>query len=104
MAQRKAKGDLSTNVTMATGFLNAVQRLSQHDPHHDLLLQLEHVARVVLLKASKLEQSMLQQRAKLHWLKGGDQCCKIFFRKVAARRASQKIFQITNTYGHVLTE
>ncbi|KAL0300237.1 UNVERIFIED_CONTAM: putative ribonuclease H protein [Sesamum angustifolium] len=33
---------------------------------------------------------MLQQRAKIQWLKGGDQCSRIFFRKVAMRRASKK--------------
>ncbi|KAL0420940.1 UNVERIFIED_CONTAM: hypothetical protein Slati_3116900 [Sesamum latifolium] len=42
---------------------------------------------------------MLQQRAKIQWLKGGDQCSKIFFCKVAARRASLKVFHITNGQG-----
>ncbi|KAL0444895.1 UNVERIFIED_CONTAM: hypothetical protein Slati_2212200 [Sesamum latifolium] len=47
---------------------------------------------------------MLQQRAKIQWLKGGDQCTKIFFRKVAMRRAAQRIFQIPDAHGNLLTE
>ncbi|KAL0386416.1 UNVERIFIED_CONTAM: hypothetical protein Slati_4546200 [Sesamum latifolium] len=37
---------------------------------------------------------MLQQRAKLQWLKGGDHCMRIFFRRVANRRARMRVFQI----------
>ncbi|KAL0345603.1 UNVERIFIED_CONTAM: hypothetical protein Sradi_4391600 [Sesamum radiatum] len=95
-AKRKEKGDLSDNVSKAKQFLNTVKRLLSVDRHSDLLLTLERVAKLVLQKASKLELSMLQQRAKIQWLKGGDQCSKIFFRKVAVRRASLKVFQITN--------
>ncbi|KAL0354347.1 UNVERIFIED_CONTAM: hypothetical protein Sangu_1016000 [Sesamum angustifolium] len=61
--QRRCKGDLAMNVKLAVGFL-----------------------RLVYLKASKFEQVMLRQRVKLQWLKGGDQCSRIFFRRVATRR------------------
>ncbi|KAL0297907.1 UNVERIFIED_CONTAM: putative ribonuclease H protein [Sesamum calycinum] len=54
-------------------------------------------------RASKLEQNMLQQRAKIQWLKGGDQCSRIFFRKVAMRRAAKRVFQIMNEAGRTLT-
>ncbi|KAL0386698.1 UNVERIFIED_CONTAM: hypothetical protein Slati_4586800 [Sesamum latifolium] len=47
---------------------------------------------------------MLHQRAKIAWMKGGDQCNRIFFRKVAKRRASNRVFQITDDGGWVLTE
>ncbi|KAL0285647.1 UNVERIFIED_CONTAM: Retrovirus-related Pol polyprotein from type-2 retrotransposable element R2DM, partial [Sesamum radiatum] len=46
---------------------------------------------------------MLHQRAKMAWMKGGDQCSRIFFRRVAKRRASNRVFQITNSEGQVLT-
>ncbi|KAL0282049.1 UNVERIFIED_CONTAM: hypothetical protein Sradi_7273900 [Sesamum radiatum] len=47
---------------------------------------------------------MLQQRAKLRWLKYGDQCSKVFFRKINARRAQQRVFQITTQSGQLLTD
>ncbi|KAL0295720.1 UNVERIFIED_CONTAM: hypothetical protein Sangu_3187900 [Sesamum angustifolium] len=51
-----------------------------------------------------MEVNMLKQRAKLAWLKGGDNCSKIFFRKINARRASQRVYQIQNDDGHILTD
>ncbi|KAL0287556.1 UNVERIFIED_CONTAM: hypothetical protein Sradi_7121700 [Sesamum radiatum] len=46
---------------------------------------------------------MLHQRAKMAWLKDGDQCSRIFFRKVAKRRASKRVFQINTADGRPLT-
>ncbi|KAL0444884.1 UNVERIFIED_CONTAM: hypothetical protein Slati_2211100 [Sesamum latifolium] len=59
---------------------------------------------MILRLATRLEQNMLHQRAKIAWMKGGDQCSRIFFWKVAKRRSSKKVFQITNSGGQVLTE
>ncbi|KAL0411512.1 UNVERIFIED_CONTAM: putative ribonuclease H protein [Sesamum latifolium] len=102
--QRRGKGDLSKNVAEAKEFLKTAQQLLDLDYCNELLLLLERVARIVILKATKLEQIMLQQWAKVQWLKGGDQCTKIFFRKIAVRRASQKIFRINSTTGHTIVE
>ncbi|KAL0284148.1 UNVERIFIED_CONTAM: hypothetical protein Sradi_7208000 [Sesamum radiatum] len=65
------------NVKLAAGFLEIAQKLLQTDRHNSLLLQLENCCRLVYLKATQLEHVMLRQRAKLQWLKGGDQCSKI---------------------------
>ncbi|KAL0297855.1 UNVERIFIED_CONTAM: hypothetical protein Sangu_3176000 [Sesamum angustifolium] len=51
-----------------------------------------------------MEVIMLKQRAKLAWLKGGDNCSKIFFRKINVRRASQRIYQVQNDTGTLLTD
>ncbi|KAK4381007.1 hypothetical protein Sango_3009400 [Sesamum angolense] len=51
-----------------------------------------------------MEVNMLKQRAKIAWPKGGDNCSKIFFRKITARRASQRVYQIKNEDGHLLTD
>ncbi|KAK4384062.1 Retrovirus-related Pol polyprotein from type-2 retrotransposable element R2DM [Sesamum angolense] len=88
------------NVKLAAGFLEVAQNILQFDRHNSLLLLLEHWCRLVYLKASKLEQVMLRQRAKLQWLKGGDQCSKVFFRRVATRRANKRIFQISDDDGN----
>ncbi|KAL0310290.1 UNVERIFIED_CONTAM: hypothetical protein Scaly_2942400 [Sesamum calycinum] len=102
--QRRSKGDLAMNVKLAAGFLEVAQNILQFDRHNSLLLLLEHCCRLVYLKASKLEQVMLRQRAKLQWLKGGDQCSKVFFRRVATRRANKRIFQISDDDGNEQTE
>ncbi|KAL0354139.1 UNVERIFIED_CONTAM: hypothetical protein Sangu_0995200 [Sesamum angustifolium] len=83
------------------GFLEVAQKLLQVDRHNSLLLQLENCCRLVYLKATKLEHVMLRQRAKFQWLKGGDQCSKVFFRRVATRRANKRIFQISDNDGLV---
>ncbi|KAK4380772.1 hypothetical protein Sango_3031800 [Sesamum angolense] len=104
LKQRRSKGDLAMNVKLAAGFLEVAQNILQFDRHNSLLLLLEHCCRLVYLKASKLEQVMLRQRAKLQWLKGGDQCSKVFFRRVATRRANKRIFQISDDDGNEQTE
>ncbi|KAL0295567.1 UNVERIFIED_CONTAM: hypothetical protein Sangu_3195000 [Sesamum angustifolium] len=71
----KKKGDLSVNVKLAAEFLatNCAIGLT------DIILYCSALRSAA--KATKLEQVMLQQRAKIQWLKGGDQCSRIFFRK-----------------------
>ncbi|KAL0416338.1 UNVERIFIED_CONTAM: hypothetical protein Slati_3465700 [Sesamum latifolium] len=59
---------------------------------------------MILRLATRLEQNMLHQRAKIAWMKGGDQCSPIFFRKVAKRRSSKRVFQITDYGGQVITD
>ncbi|XP_020547112.1 uncharacterized protein LOC110011404 [Sesamum indicum] len=54
--------------------------------------------------AVKIEQIMLQQRAKMQWMKGGDQCSRVFFRKIAQRRAGRRILQINDENGSTHTE
>ncbi|KAL0292598.1 UNVERIFIED_CONTAM: hypothetical protein Sradi_6983200 [Sesamum radiatum] len=102
-AQRKARGDLSKNVHEAKGFLDSAQALFDCYKE-DYLLSLVQCCRLVYCAAVKIENSMLQQRAKLRWLKYGDQCSKVFFRKINARRAQQRVFQITTQSGQLLTD
>ncbi|KAL0444841.1 UNVERIFIED_CONTAM: hypothetical protein Slati_2206800 [Sesamum latifolium] len=73
-AQRKVKGDLADNVQKAKEFLSIVQRLLPLDRQNNLLLGIKRTARLILMKASKLELSMLQQRAKMQWLKDVLRC------------------------------
>ncbi|KAL0289271.1 UNVERIFIED_CONTAM: putative ribonuclease H protein [Sesamum radiatum] len=100
---RKHQGDLSQNVTSAANFLSVAQRLNQEFQHDSVLMSLEKCCRIVYCKAVNLEVNMLQQRAKLSWLKGGDQCSKIFHRKINAKRAAQRVYQIQNSEGILLT-
>ncbi|KAL0293949.1 UNVERIFIED_CONTAM: hypothetical protein Sradi_6912500 [Sesamum radiatum] len=101
--QQKQTGDLTNNVKKAKCFLDKAQEL--FDKHKgDLFLDLVKCCRQVYATAVKLEISMLQQRAKLRWLKHGDQSSKLFFRKINSTRVKQRVFQITKASGEVLTE
>ncbi|XP_011101355.1 uncharacterized protein LOC105179436 [Sesamum indicum] len=102
--QRRNKGGLSHNVHMAKGFLEAAQLLVSSRRRDELYIQLEHCCRLVLAKVTKLEQIMLNQRAKMQWMKGGDQCSRVFFRKIAQRRLSRRIFQINDVQGSTHTD
>ncbi|KAL2237250.1 UNVERIFIED_CONTAM: hypothetical protein Sindi_0916700 [Sesamum indicum] len=63
--QRRNKGDLILNVQLAKGFLDEAQHLVSSNRQNELYLLLEHCCRLVYAKAAKLEQIMLQQRAKI---------------------------------------
>ncbi|KAL2235448.1 UNVERIFIED_CONTAM: hypothetical protein Sindi_1277000 [Sesamum indicum] len=102
--QRRKKGDLTLNVQLAKGFLDEAQQLVSSDRQNEAFLLLEHCCRLVYAKAAKLEQIMLQQRAKMQWMKGGDQCSRIFFRKIAKRRVARRILQINDDNGTIHTE
>ncbi|KAL2235301.1 UNVERIFIED_CONTAM: hypothetical protein Sindi_1262300 [Sesamum indicum] len=102
--QRRNKGDLSHNVQMAKGFLEAAQLLVSSRRRDELYIQLEHCCRLVLVKATKLEQIMLKQREKMQWMKGGDQCSRVFFPKIGQRRSSRRIFQINDDQGSTHTD
>ncbi|KAL2224840.1 UNVERIFIED_CONTAM: Transposon TX1 uncharacterized protein [Sesamum indicum] len=102
--QRRNKGDLSHNVQLAKGFLEEAQNLVSSDRQNELFLYLEHCCRFVYAKAVKIKQIMLQQRAKMQWMKGGDQCSRVFFRKIAQRRARRRILQINDENGSTHTE
>ncbi|KAL2248389.1 UNVERIFIED_CONTAM: hypothetical protein Sindi_2691200 [Sesamum indicum] len=101
---RQQKGDLSLNVQQAKEFLATAQELLAQDRHDETLLLLEHCCRIVLMKAVKLEQSMLRQWAKMQWLKEDDQCSRIFFRKVATKRATKQIFQIKGPDDNMIND
>ncbi|KAL2225019.1 UNVERIFIED_CONTAM: putative mitochondrial protein [Sesamum indicum] len=102
--QRRNKGDLTLNVQLAKGFLEEAQNLVSSDRQNELFLFLEHCCRLVYAKAAKLEQIMLQQRAKMQWMKGGDQRSRIFFRKIAQRRVVRRILKINDENGTTHTE
>ncbi|KAL0292748.1 UNVERIFIED_CONTAM: hypothetical protein Sradi_6975500 [Sesamum radiatum] len=102
-AQRQKRGNLSNNVKLAATFLDSAQVLLARDRQCPLLLHLEFCCKLVLRLATRLQQNMLHQCAKMAWMKGGDQCSRIFFQKVAKRRASNRVFQITNSEGQPVT-
>ncbi|KAK4384180.1 hypothetical protein Sango_3084000 [Sesamum angolense] len=101
--QRKETGNLSENVRRAKGFLDKAQELFT-TYKEDFLLQLVQCCRIIYSVEVKMEENMLHQRSKLQWLKHGDQNSKVFFRKINAMRARQRIFQISTPAGEVFTD
>ncbi|KAL0293137.1 UNVERIFIED_CONTAM: hypothetical protein Sangu_3244700 [Sesamum angustifolium] len=100
--QKKRTGNLTENVQNAKTFLDKAQSLFT-TYKEDIFLNLVKCCRRVYSAAVKLEISMLQQRAKLRWLKHGDQSSKVFFRKINSTRVKQRVFQITKASGELLT-
>ncbi|KAL0295053.1 UNVERIFIED_CONTAM: hypothetical protein Sradi_6855100 [Sesamum radiatum] len=91
-AQKKKTGELTVNVCQARVLLDKAQGLFEVF-REDILGELVQWCRRIYCKAVELEASMLRQRAKLSWLKYGDQCTSIFFKKINARRAAQRVFK-----------
>ncbi|KAL0282001.1 UNVERIFIED_CONTAM: hypothetical protein Sangu_2977200, partial [Sesamum angustifolium] len=101
--QRNLKGNLTENVKMAKRFLDKAQALFA-TYKEDILLHLVKCCRTFYSEAIKQEIRMLKQRAKLRWMKHGDQNSKVFFRMINSARAKQRVFQITKATGeHNLT-
>ncbi|KAL2245854.1 UNVERIFIED_CONTAM: hypothetical protein Sindi_2853600 [Sesamum indicum] len=88
------KGDLTMNVQLAKGFLETAQQLVSTDRRNELFL-LQHCCRLVYAKAVKLEQIMLQQRAKMQWMKGGINVHESSFTRLRnAAEVKQAVFDI----------
>ncbi|KAL2232688.1 UNVERIFIED_CONTAM: hypothetical protein Sindi_1448800 [Sesamum indicum] len=63
--QRRKKGNLAHNVQIVKGFLETAQILASLNRQDELFIFLEHCCRLIYSKVVKLEQIMLQQRAKM---------------------------------------
>ncbi|KAL2226168.1 UNVERIFIED_CONTAM: Transposon TX1 uncharacterized protein [Sesamum indicum] len=100
---RREKGNLSHHVHLAKEFLDMAQNVVTLNRHDELYIYLEHYCRLVYAKAAKLEQNMLQQRAKMQWMKEGDQCTRVFFHKIAHRRAVKRVLQINDGHGEFIS-
>ncbi|KAL0293110.1 UNVERIFIED_CONTAM: hypothetical protein Sangu_3245600 [Sesamum angustifolium] len=102
-SQKKMTGNLTENVTKAKSFLDKAQALFT-TYKEDIFLNLVKCCRRVFSVAVNLEIVMLKQRAKMRWMKHGDQNSKVFFRKINASRVKQRVFQIKTAGGILLTD
>ncbi|WOG90545.1 hypothetical protein DCAR_0309789 [Daucus carota subsp. sativus] len=95
-------GDLSENGKILKAKLEDIQYHLDLSPLDDELRRQEQaVAREY--RACKLEEERLfKQRAKVHWLKVGDQNSKFFHRSLLSRRHKKAVLEITNEDGCVI--
>ncbi|KAL0434434.1 UNVERIFIED_CONTAM: hypothetical protein Slati_2777700 [Sesamum latifolium] len=104
-SQAKGMFRFDNYLALSADFTPSVQRVWQH---HVVGTSMFAIARKLkALKPIFRQQRKLKEHVvatgKDGWLKDGDQCTRIFFRKVATRRTS-KCFQITDLSGNVRTE
>ncbi|KAG8369946.1 hypothetical protein BUALT_Bualt14G0066100 [Buddleja alternifolia] len=78
--------------------------LSNKYAYDELLQDLEMFCRKLFAKAVKLERISLAQRARINWLRDGDQCTAFFFKKLTVRRVMSKIYRIEDSNATELTE
>ncbi|KAL0455339.1 UNVERIFIED_CONTAM: hypothetical protein Slati_0873100 [Sesamum latifolium] len=99
----ESKGGFDEKCFLAKAFLEKAQALFETFKE-DILLHLVQWCRAIYCNAVDLEASMLRQRAKLSWVKHGDQCSKFFFSKINARWAKQRVYQIRNAAGFLVSD
>ncbi|KAL2235687.1 UNVERIFIED_CONTAM: hypothetical protein Sindi_1300900 [Sesamum indicum] len=90
--QRRNKGDLSHNVQMAKGILEAAQLLVSSRRREELYIQLEHFVDSFWPKQQNLSRLCYNNERRC-----------MFFRKIAQRRSSKRIFQINDDHGSTHT-
>lgn len=93
---------MAQSVQETSQFFVTIQDLLQEYPHDTLLQELEKFCRQLHTQAVAQEQDMLRQRAKMSWHKDGNQCTRVFFKKVAVKRVKQKIHQLQAEGGSML--
>ncbi|KAL8091333.1 hypothetical protein AgCh_033807 [Apium graveolens] len=95
-------GDLSQNCEILKARLVDIQiQLDSAPFDEELRIREQAVAREY--RSCKLEEErLLKQRAKVHWLKVGDQNSKFFHKSLQARRFKKTILEISDEEGNVL--
>ncbi|XP_048491600.1 uncharacterized protein LOC125492902 [Beta vulgaris subsp. vulgaris] len=76
-----------------------IQDKLHENPDNIECIEQERIVRGKVQRAKKCVQGMLQQQAKLKWLKCGDENTKIFYQAIKARRRQNRIHAIHNEQG-----
>ncbi|XP_048498172.1 uncharacterized protein LOC125496687 [Beta vulgaris subsp. vulgaris] len=92
-------GDIETEEIVARAELAEAQNELHTDPCNDNLKIKEKLAREKHLKAKKNVYSMLHQKAKLKWLKCGDENTKTFYQSIKTRRMQNRIHAVHTQDG-----
>ncbi|XP_062104006.1 uncharacterized protein LOC133815150 [Humulus lupulus] len=91
--------DLHSAVIKAREHLDICQDAMHSDPMNQAMQQQELEARNSYAKVHNAYHSFLQQKAKLAWVKDGDDNSALFHRSIRERRAQNRVLSITNANG-----
>ncbi|XP_062080470.1 uncharacterized protein LOC133785236 [Humulus lupulus] len=91
--------DLHSAVLKARTHLDACQDAVRGDPMNQELQLCELAARKDFAKVHNAYQSFLQQKAKLSWVKDGDDNTAFFHRSIRDRRSQNRVLAIMNDSG-----
>lgn len=82
---------LEDNLRHAVQYLNSIQQLMHSDPMNTSFAEQEHEAATILRKVKNDFALYTTQRAKLNWIKYGDENSKLFHNSIKHRRNSNTI-------------
>ncbi|XP_048493001.1 uncharacterized protein LOC125493579 [Beta vulgaris subsp. vulgaris] len=92
-------GDVEAAVIKAQHELNKAQDLLHRNPADSGYGKSEKEALLALKRAKKNQFALLQQQAKINWLKCGDENTRVFYQAIKQRRTQNKIHAINRSDG-----
>ncbi|KAL8109505.1 hypothetical protein AgCh_025564 [Apium graveolens] len=98
----KQHGNLHTNVFIARTNLQEIQEAIDMDLLNSVLCKSESEATKNLDKCIQEEENLLQQKARVDWLRLGDNNSKFFFNQIKGRWNRNKILSIENNNGEIV--
>ncbi|XP_010675370.1 uncharacterized protein LOC104891383 [Beta vulgaris subsp. vulgaris] len=97
--KKQGFGEAEVELTKSTEELAKVQDALHGNPRSMEFIAQERIAIEKVRSAKRSVQTMLQQQAKLIWLKCGDENTKIFYQAIRARRRQNRVHVIHNGAG-----
>ena len=102
--KRQGWNDAEAAAGKAKARLEEIQNAMHENPRDASLCTDEKEAQKQHKQAHKMVYSMLQQQAKLTWLKCGDENSKVFYQAIRARRRHNKVHAIHDMDGKWLNK
>ncbi|XP_048491598.1 uncharacterized protein LOC125492899 [Beta vulgaris subsp. vulgaris] len=97
--KKQGFGEAERDLIQATEEFTMIQDKLHENPGNIECIEQERIVRGKVQRAKKCVQAMLQQQAKLNWLKCGDENTRIFYQAIKARRRQNRIHAIHNEQG-----
>lgn len=96
-------GDVRDRIAQSRDELAKCQDVLQQDLWNSEVLELEREARIQRRKWLRIHNSIMQQKARIKWIKDGDSDSQFFHASVKARTAGNIIVKLIDENGQVLS-